>query len=186
MQPRYRICFYREGSYMDDTQKQHERAVGDTFIPAFNKKHGTEYVFDQRGEEVPDLVYRYGNLPLGLEIVSCYYDNDDASARWQIARNLPNAPSGWSGVDFNKALIANINTAIHEKCTKDYGANCLLVIYISPDITTFKTFQALIPGIVIPQSHTFSGIYLVGYFGVNNDSTINHAIMELTPDSERA
>lgn len=115
--------------------------------------------------------------------MTCYYDNDDASAKWQIARNLPNAPSGWSGVNFDETLVANINAKIRDKCAKDYGPNCMPIVYISPNLTTFKEMEALLPRIEIPSKHRFAGIYLVGNFGVSSDSTASYAIRTLAADS---
>ena len=167
---------------MDDTQKQHERALGDVLIVEFNRKQGTRYVFDRRGDGGPDLIYRDGSSEIGLEIVTCYYDSNDAKVKWQIARNYPDAPKGWAGVNFNSTLVMNINKALQNKCSKDYGPNCLLGLYIFTNLTTYKKMEYLLPDIKVPPKHQFVGIYLIGYFGVNNDSTVNHAILELTPD----
>ena len=168
---------------MDDIQEQHERAVGNAFIAASNQQQGSQYVFDRRGNEAPDLVYCDGDSQIYLEIVGCYYDTNDAKFKWQIARNLPNAPTGWSGVNFDEALVANINAKIRHKCAKDYGPNCMLIVYISPNLTTFKEMEALLPRIEIPSKHRFAGIYLVGDFGVSSDSTVSYAIRTLAPDS---
>ena len=169
---------------MDEIQKQHELAAGDVFIAAFNRQQGTNYVFDHRGDEAPDLVYRHGDSQICLEIVTYYYDANHAKFLWKNARNLPDAPTGWSGVDFDDALVANINSKIRHKCAKDYGPNCMLIVYISANLTTFKQMETLLPRIEIPSKHGFAGIYLVGYFGVNNDSTVSHAILELAPNSD--
>jgi len=167
------------------TKKQHEREVGDALIAELNQKQGKQYVFkDRSGDEVPDLIYRDESSQIGLEIESCYYDNDDATFKWQNAKNLPDAPQGWSGVNFNRALVMNINKAIQKKCAKDYGPNCLLGLYIHTGLTTYKKMVSLIPSIKVPLKHKFVGIYLIGYFGVNNDSDTSKAIWELFPDSD--
>jgi len=141
-------------------------------------------VFEQRANEAPDLIYSNGDSQICVEIVSCYYDANDAKTQWQIARNLPNAPTGWSGVNFDETLVANINAKICDKCAKDYGPNCILIVYISPKLTTFKEMEALLPRIEISSKHRFSGIYLVGDFGVSSDSTVSYAIRTLAPDSD--
>lgn len=168
---------------MDNTQIQHEREVGDALIAELNRKQGKQYKFYRRGDEGPDLIYRYENSEIGLEIVSCYYDSNEAMFQWQNARNLSDAPRSYSGVDFSSNLVTNINDALEDKCAKDYGPNCLLCVYIRAGLTTFKNMNYLLPTIKVPSEHKFVGIYLVGYFGVNNDSEICHAILELTPDS---
>jgi hypothetical protein len=175
---------------MDTAQIQHERAVGDKLIAALNQKQGKRYEFYRRGDqgndEGPDLIYRdpNGNSEIGLEVTGCYYNSNDATFQWQNARNLPDAPKSYSGVDFSSNLVTNINNRIQDKCcTKNYGRNCLLCVYIRAGLTTFKKFKDLLPKIKVPLKHRFVGIYLVGYFGVNNSSEISHAILELTPDS---
>ena len=168
---------------MDDVKEQHERAVGDVFIAAFNKQEGVQYVFDRMGGEAPDLVYRDGDSEICLEVTGCYYDANHARFVWMNARNLPHAADGWGGVNFSQALVANINATLRDKCAKDYGPNCILLVYVSFNLTTFKDMEALLPKVEIPAEQRFAGIYLVGYFGVNNDSLINHAIVNLAPDS---
>ena len=168
---------------MDNMKEQHERAVGDGFIVEFNKQQGTQYVFDRLGGEAPDLVYRDGNSEIGLEITSCYYDPNHAKFLWKNARNLPDAAAGWNGVNFSQTFVVNINATLRDKCAKDYGSDCILLVYVSLNLTTFKDMEALLPKIEIPAKHGFEGIYLVGDFGVNNHSTVNHAIIELMPDS---
>jgi hypothetical protein len=171
-----------ERKVMDDIQRQHERAVGDIFIAEFNCKQKTAYVFERRGNPVPDLIYRDINKQIGLEILTCYYDVNHAKFVWKHARCLPNAPKDYFGVDFNQALIKNINERLQEKCKKDYGPNCYLVIYLSFPLTTYKEIVSLLPNVKLPFNHNFVGFYVVGYFGVNNDSKENHAIMEITID----
>jgi len=169
---------------VDNIQTQHERAVGNDLIAKINRERGTKYVFNRRGDPVPDLIYRDGNLKIGIEVVTCYYDDNDAKFKWQNARNLPEAPKRWGGgLDFDSALIRNINRAIERKCkVKAYGTNCLLAVAISTSLTTFNEMKDLIPQIEIPQKHQFEGIYLIGDFGVNNVSNVIHAVLRLFPD----
>ena len=168
---------------MDDIQKQHERAVGDALIVEINRKQKKQYVFNRRGDQAPDLIYRDSNLEISIEVVSCYYDDNDAKFKWQNAKGFSGAPEGWAGVDFDEALVMSINKEIERKCKeKDYGKNCLLAVYISPNLTTFNEMKDLMPQIKTPSKHRFSGIYLIGYFGISGDSTVNHAIWELIPD----
>jgi len=171
---------------MDEVQEQHERATGDVFISELNQKQGKQYKFYQRGNQAPDLIYRDGNSEISLEISTCYYDSNDAKARWQIARNRPDAPKGWEstdGTDFEKNLIMNINTDIENKCAKDYGQNCFLIVYITPPIITFEDMKDLLPSIKAPSKYHFAGIYLMGHFGVTNNSLISLAIWKLAPNS---
>ena len=57
-----------QGASMDSVQEQLERAVGDAFVTWYNKQHGTEFRFSARGAEPPDLVYRFGDDELAVEV----------------------------------------------------------------------------------------------------------------------
>jgi len=167
---------------MDEVQEQHERVTGDVFISELNQKQGKRYKFYKRGSQAPDLIYRDGSSEISLEIVTCYYDSNDAKFKWQNARDLPSAPRGCSGINLDESLVMNINTVLENKCAKDYGQNCLLVVYILPPITTFEEIKDLLPSIKVPSKHQFAGIYLMGDFGRTANSLIDHAIWELTSD----
>lgn len=177
---------------MDEIQKQHERAVGDTLIAELNQKQGTQYIFTRRGDgqgdNAPDLIYidnsSGSNIGIGIEVVTSYYDNEDALFRWKNARNHSDAPKSWAGVNFESTFIENINKALQKKCSKNYGGKCLLAIYISPCATTYNRMSELLQNIKVPQKHRFMGIYLIGRFGVSGDSNVTNAIWELTPDSD--
>jgi hypothetical protein len=81
--------------------------------------------------EAPDLRYVDGTRVVNLELTDAYYDEQsDAAMQWDAARKKANAPDSWSGGDFDRALIKNINAGIAKKCRKDYGRNCVLVDYI--------------------------------------------------------
>jgi len=164
---------------MDNTQIEHERAVGDRFILEFNRLEKVDYEFAHRGDPAPDLIYRDGDSRIGIEIVTCYYDSSDAKAKWQNARGLPTAPTRWSGVDFDQALIADINRHIQDKCRKDYGPDCFLVVYITPALTTYEDMERLMPGVNIPEQHPFAGIWLIGSLGINASSMVTDALWKL-------
>src|SRR5262245_49843987 len=121
---------------MDKVQDEHERGTGATFMKWYNNENGTNFTFVGRADEAPDLVYRDGSRELGLEIATAYYDNEDAKVAWMGARHVPNAPTEWSGVNFDDSLLENINSEIVDKCGKDYGRNCVLVLCVIPAITT--------------------------------------------------
>jgi hypothetical protein len=121
---------------VDSIQERHERAVGDALIGWLNRREGRSLSFMRRGDDAPDLIYREGFDDLGLEIVGAYYDQDDATLLWQNARNVPNAPTEWSGVNFDSALLRSIEMRVREKCRKAYGANCALLVAVQPGLTT--------------------------------------------------
>lgn len=164
---------------MDDVQKQHERAVGDKFIEWFNRQNGSSFSFSCRGDRAPDLVYRDQRRMLNIEIVDCYYDNNDAKLKWMNARHISNAPKGWTGVDFDEALLTDINRAVIEKCGKSYGSDCVLLINISPALTTAEEVEEMLPQIEIPKRATFNSIYLSGTFGISRTSVGGYRVWRL-------
>lgn len=163
---------------MEELQEKQERWVGDTFVNLCQQYH--DYRFKCRADEAPDLVYENssGN-EVRFEITSAYYDNADAKFRWLNAREKPDAPTTWSGVDFNDDLIANINNVVAEKCTKAYGPKCVLLICILPPLTLVDDIQNRLPSIVIPAEHSFDSIYLVGSFGATVRSPAQQCIWRL-------
>ena len=149
---------------MDEVQEKHERWVGETFIKWCNEQHA--FVFKGRAGDAPDLVYlNPSGQELRLEIVTAYYDAENAKFKWLGAREVPGAPSRWSGVNCNDALVASINLVITEKCNKDYGPGCVLVVCILPELTLAEEMERRLLEVQVPTSSPFEAIYLVGTFG---------------------
>jgi hypothetical protein len=167
---------------MDSIQEQHERAVSDRFIQEYNHLRGKNYVFERRPRQAPDHVYRDGGSEIQVEVVTCYYDSDDAKITWQNVRNIPNAPTTWlGGVNADQALVMNINAAIKKKCKKDYDSKCILVVYIMTPGTTVEEMETLLPSIEVPPNHKFLAIYLTGNFGVSTESAGGYRVWKLSP-----
>jgi len=149
---------------MHEFQRRHERAVGEGFITWYNAKQGTNYVFDSRPREAPGLLYIEGSKTMQVEVTGGYYDDADAAFRWRGGRAKPDAPKAWQGVNFDEALIKNLNRKISDKCLLRYGQDCVLVVYLLPLIRGAEEIQSRLHQIEIPQGHPFMGIYLTGYF----------------------
>src|SRR5438552_464567 len=111
---------------IDKVKEQHERAVADKFIDWYNTKYGTHFQYARRPDPAPDFIYCDGPHEMDLEIVDAYYDQRDAVLLWKTARNVPGAPTSWTGKEPDEALLDGINDAIAHKCLRDYGASCLL------------------------------------------------------------
>jgi hypothetical protein len=95
---------------MDALQEQFECWVGDQVIKRYNTDHGMSFQLHQRAGEAPDLEYRDGSRSLKVEVSTAYYDDKEhAKFVWLAARKQPEAPHKWSGVDFDKKLVENIN-----------------------------------------------------------------------------
>ena len=149
---------------MDRLQEQFERWVGDQVIQRYNTDHGTDFQFYGRAGEAPDLEYRGGSRSLKVEVATAYYDAEDAKFKWLAARKRPDAPDKWSGVDFDKKLVENINSELVDKCAKSYGPDCVLAVCVLPDLTYAEELESLLKDVRVPAANPFHVIYLCGEF----------------------
>ena len=94
---------------MDAHQLKFERGVGESFVTWFNNRKGRQYVFAGRPQEAPDLKYCDGSDEMYLEIVSAYYDAQEAAFWWGAKRGVANAPRTWSGKDMDEMLILGLH-----------------------------------------------------------------------------
>ncbi len=155
---------------MDEIQIKHERTVGDAFVAWLNKDQQKQFVYDSRPQEAPDLRYVDDQEILSIEIADAYYDGNDAAMKWQAARKKDDAAHSWSGVNFDAALTTDISKRIAEKCSKNYGANCALVVNVYPSLTTIQDMEQMILNIGVPKQSPFVGIYLTGHFPSSSSS----------------
>jgi hypothetical protein len=150
---------------MDSLQEQFERWVGDQVIERYNTDHGTSFQFHGRAGEAPDLEYRDGSRSLRIEVSSAYYDDKEyPKFMWLAARKRPDAPDKWSGVDFEKKLVENINSVLDAKCAKSYGPNCALAVCVLPSLTFADEMESLLKDVRVPATNPFHAIYLCGEF----------------------
>ncbi len=165
---------------MDPLQEQHERWVGDQVIQWYNSRHGASYRFHGRAGEAPDLEYCDGGRALRVEVVTAYYDAEDAKFKWLGARKRPDAPTRWSGVNFEDSLVENINSALEAKCGKSYGPNCALAVCVRPPITTAEEMGSRLADVRVPAKNSFDGIYLYGEFPAPvGSSTVERRVWQL-------
>jgi hypothetical protein len=156
---------------MDAVQLQHERAVGDQLIEWLNNRDGTSYTFLRREGEAPDLVYADRGRLLRVEVVGAYYDSDHARLLWGHAREVPDTPNSWSGVDFDEALLRDIERQIHKKCKLSYGPNCVLLVTVRPPMTVWEEVEELLYLLKLPERIPFDGVFLAGTFPMSTRST---------------
>lgn len=158
---------------MDPIKEKFERFVGEKFIEWINSNRKSHFVFLRRGDvppdEAPDLIFTDGGGELGVEVSSEYYDKADAKLIWEVAREKMDAPRSWSGMNFEDALVANITRVISTKAAKQYGSNCMLVIYVEPRLTESEEMCELAARVEVPDQHSFRGIYILGKFSNDYD-----------------
>lgn len=150
-------------------QEKAERFIGEKFIEWMNSNKRSRFVFSCRGNLAPDLIFTDGDEELGVEISSAYYDGAYAKLVWEGSRGKKDAPSSWGGVNFEDTLVANINKTISMKAAKQYGSNCVLVIYVDPRLTEHQEMRKLAARVEMPIRHSFRGIYILGYFPPSYD-----------------
>lgn len=172
---------------MDSAQEKHERRVGEQLIAWYNQRHDTSFRFDGRPDDAPDSYYSDGNVRLRVEVTSAFYDDgDDAKYEWLHKRGRPDAPAIWQGKDFEQYLVDDINRRIAAKCMNSYGPNCLLAVYVSPNLTRADEMETFIKSVSVPATHRFAGIYLCGEFPPPLDLLISRALKgERQPPEQR-
>ena len=158
-----------------------ERGVGDRFAEWLTSSTGHNCTFLRRGDEAPDLVYAFNSRELLLEITAAYYDDDHAKFLWKGAKNAPDAPKGWSGVNPDKNLANAIHLRIGDKSTKRYGRNVVLLIEVPPGVTTAERLERLLTTLQLPQIVPFVGIFVVGRFPISTDSTGGFRVITVKP-----
>lgn len=148
-----------------------ERAIGDEFVSWLNQASGGRFHFERAGADPPDLIYADRDKTLPLEITTAYYDQEDASALWRLARKDPAVPvKRAQPLDKpDRKLIASITKRIAEKCFGTHDAGTILVIDVYPAITRKGEFEALKHEITIPKKIPFAAIYVTGWFPSDGD-----------------
>ena len=150
---------------MSEFQERRERSAGDRFIAWYNHRRGTQFMFSERGSPAPDLIYRSGNLKLGVEVTEAFYDRSDALFKMKSLRGEPDAPRAWATVVPDPRLATHIGYQIHKKSLHAHRSACVLLVDIDPTVTNPDELEALLPTISLPPRHTFEGIYVGGVFG---------------------
>ncbi len=156
---------------MDSIQNGVERWVGNQVIERYNTDHRTSFQFHGRAGEAPDLEYRDGSRSLRVEVTTAYYDDKNdkdkhAKFLWLAARKHPDAPQKLSGKDCDEKLVKNINARLADKCSKSYGPNCVLAVFVFPQLTRVWEMEARLEDISVPATNRFDAIYLFGEFPI--------------------
>ena len=169
---------------MDQLQEQFEQGVGDRFASWLSATTGEPCVFARRADRAPDLVYSYRGRELLVEITAAYYDGEHAKFLWKGAKNAPDAPDGWSGVNPDKSLAAAIGTRIAEKARKRYGKNTVLLIEVPPGVTSVERLEELLAMQALRETD-FVGVFVLGTFPMTTGSTGGYRVIALKPLARR-
>lgn len=162
---RLALAASREGFAVRGLKQIFERQVGDAFISWLNDNRGMTYRL-VRSQGAPDLVYASGTTELALEVTAAYYNSDYAEFLWGFTRPNWKAPADWSidDRDPDRLLVEAVSRAISRKSTKDYGPNCVLLVYVRPAVTTAGELKTLLRKQSPSADPPFAGVYVVGPF----------------------
>lgn len=71
-------------SKREAVKKGHEKAVADQLLEAEKIDATFDRVGDANRKE-PDVIYTIGDLEVGIELATAYYEDGDAQDEWEIA-----------------------------------------------------------------------------------------------------
>lgn len=122
----------------DSLKRQHERAAGERLVAWLILQCGVTY--DVRGQPqppAPDLIIGDQSGTIGVEVVTAYYGNEDATLRWAWARGSESR-SGMGGIDLDSQLKDFVQSVLDAKCAKTYAFNgpVWFLIDACPALTT--------------------------------------------------
>lgn len=154
---------------MDQVQERFEEFVIRDFADWHNAEHGTAYQYTGRPDaERPDGILRDNGLgEIPVEVGGGYYDARDAKMVWAPARGR-SAPKNWRGRNPDEKLLAALTRVIAKKVELDYPPGTVLVLYVSPMVTTVADIERQLDELVIPDDHPFEAIYLAGHYPVSS------------------
>ncbi len=168
--------YKRSMSKVEDLKIKVEEATARNFIEWYNKSTNRNFAFLHRPSPAPDFVYSDKDGEIGLEITTVYYDQNHAKATTETARGIRKSCSlqdiigalrldelDWVQVcEPEIKLITSINRQLTEKCEKDYGSDCILVVrVVSAGLTTESEFETeVIPQLRVPEKNRFLNIFI--------------------------
>jgi hypothetical protein len=153
----------------DDLKEQLERWAGDQFIEWRNENRGGHHAFRRHGQPPDaDLEYTDGTESIHIEVTGSYYGDDGARFENMNARELRDAPQGWSSmkadgtvVPIGSAVLEFLDTRLSEKAGKSYSRPPILLIHHISRLQHSAELRQVLAQVVIPAQHPFVGIYFL-------------------------
>ena len=153
----------------DDLKETTERCVSDDFVRWRNARRGTTFTFSRHGSPPSaDVEYTDGSGTLDIEVTGAHYDQDGARFENMNARDLPDAPEGWSSIKddgtivaIDVALVDFLNDRLAAKAVKIYSRPPLLVLHHISRFHHSAGLKVLFDRVVVPTTHPFVGIYIL-------------------------
>jgi len=158
-------------------KKDFERNICREFMNSSNviPPCNTTYSLIEDDREAPDFFLQDSNgNKIGLEITSAYHNQELAKGYWKSVQYAKEGSDSYQDVVMSnpdKMLIPFIKNRIEDKCKKDYGQHCILIIHVEEPVWSDRKLKQIreIPKslernpfpviyicVVVPHSNEFS------------------------------
>lgn len=109
----------------------------------------------------PDLIARTDDGDIGIEVVTAYYNDDDATARWSWARG-DRSRTGSALIGPDEQLAAFVQIAADKKCAKtyDFDGPLWLLIDARPALSDECDIERIATETRVAEHPPFSVIHL--------------------------
>lgn len=142
------------------------------FLEIYNKGRAARYEIDLL-QDSPDVVCVPSHFY--IEVATVFDQPTDAP-------KILGRAEGAGGVREIHAAIEQVNRILGDKSSKRYGVpNCVLVIRHGVPIFTGQDFRLYADEFIIPNTHDFSGIYLLAYLEKNGELHVGKDLIRLFP-----
>ena len=103
-------------------KEQHEVTIADEFLKTLGIT--TEFLRHGKDGVEPDAIYSVEKQTLGIEIVTAYYNEEQAKAEWDVARGIRKFVGRIMKMGLienpDRLIAAEVQDAINAKCSKTY------------------------------------------------------------------
>lgn len=149
-------------------KKGHEKTVANQLLEVEKIEATFERVGDANKKE-PDVIYTIGDLAVGIEVATAYYEDSDAQDEWEIATGeIPLAvgeirPSSAGTMGNPDQLICEtVQEELEDKCGKTYAGveETWLCINMIAALSDAESVAECLDELEIPEAHKFARIYL--------------------------
>ncbi len=134
---------------MNINKKDFEKSICREFVNGRNviPPCKTTYTLIDEDREAPDFFLQdsKGNK-IGLEITSAYHDQELAKGYWKSIQYAKEGIDSYQDVVMSnpdKMLIRFTKNIIENKCKKDYGQQCILIIYVEEPVWSDRKLKQI-------------------------------------------
>lgn len=148
--------------------KEYEKSITNQLLECLS----IDAEFDYCGNEgiEADIVYKFEDNKLGIEVVTAYHDDYQAKIEWNLRRSKIKMPKGGIGLfkDVKKnpdeEMLKSLQDNINKKCEKSiqgrYNERAWLCVFENSPLSDDDTVKYFKNNLIIPKSK-FERIYLL-------------------------